>query len=260
MASAPAPPGGNTPWAARYAGELRRVFHDHAKQSPRTLQQHLGPSELGVECDRQVAGKFAALPATNHVTDPWPSIRGTAMHAWAADAFTAENVRRNVARWVAEQRVTPHPDHPGTADLYDAWERALVDHKFLGDTTLQKLRRKAQPPRKYEVQLYLYGRGYRNLGLPVNRVVLAAYPATAGSMDGMYVWEEAITAESETLVDHVLNVETPRRKAYAARIVAGEMGLLDVPASADDDECYFCPFYRPRMQPGDFGCPGARPK
>jgi hypothetical protein len=50
---------------------------EHAARAPRTLQQHLGPSELGVECDRQVAGKMAALPATNHVVDPWPSMVGT---------------------------------------------------------------------------------------------------------------------------------------------------------------------------------------
>jgi hypothetical protein len=205
-----------------------------------------------------VAGKFAGLPSTNRVVDPWPSIRGTAMHAWAAEAFTAENVRRNIARWVAEQKVVPHPDHAGTADLYDAWEHAVVDHKFLGDSTLQKIRRKTDPPRKYEVQLFVYGRGYQLMGLPVNRVVLAAYPATAGTMDGMYVWEREVTAESNALVDHVLYEETPRRRAYAERITAGEMTLLDVPASTDDDECYFCPFYRPHLEPGEFGCPGAR--
>jgi hypothetical protein len=120
MSTAPKSLAGSTPWAARYATELRRVILEHAARAPRTLQQHLGPSELGVECDRQVAGKMAALPATNHVVDPWPSIVGTACHAWAAEAFVGDNLRHGVLRWVAEQRVTPHPDHPGTADLYDA--------------------------------------------------------------------------------------------------------------------------------------------
>src|SRR5688500_1296430 len=86
MAAAPPSLNGNSPWAQRYAKTLRDVFEYHAARAPRTLQQHLGPSELGVMCDRQVAGKLAALPVTNHVSDPWPSIRGTALHAWAADA------------------------------------------------------------------------------------------------------------------------------------------------------------------------------
>ena len=136
MASAPAPLNGSSPWAQRYAAELRRVLTEHAERAPRSLQLHLGPSELGVPCDRQVAGKMAGLPRTNHVADPWPSIRGTALHAYAADAFTADNRRRGLIRWVAEQRVTPHPDHPGTADLYDAAEQAVVDHKFLGESSM----------------------------------------------------------------------------------------------------------------------------
>jgi hypothetical protein len=191
LAAAPASLNGSSPWAARYAVELRRVLLEHAARAPRTLQQHLGPSELGVECDRQVAGKMAALPATNHVLDPWPSMVGTACHAYAADAFTEDNLRSGLLRWVAEQKVTPHPEHPGTADLYDASEQAVVDHKFLGPSSMAKVRK--DPPRKYVVQLLLYGLGYALMGLPVKRVVLAAYPRTAATLDGLYVWETAFT-------------------------------------------------------------------
>jgi hypothetical protein len=189
LAAAPASLNGSSPWAARYAVELRRVLLEHAARAPRTLQQHLGPSELGVECDRQVAGKMAALPATNHVLDPWPSMVGTACHAYAADAFTEDNLRSGLLRWVAEQKVTPHPEHPGTADLYDASEQAVVDHKFLGPSTMAKARKglvdgvpiALLKPRKYVVQLLLYGLGYLRMGLPVKRVVLAAYPRTAAT-------------------------------------------------------------------------------
>lgn len=257
MATTPAPLSGNTPWAARYAAELKRVFHDHAAQAPRTLQEHLGPSEIGVACDRQVAGKFAALPVTNHVTDPWPSIVGTACHAWAADAFTADNQRRNVLRWLAEFKVTPHPDHPGTADLYDAQEFAVVDHKFLGESSMVKVRKR--PPRKYRVQLFAYGQGYRNLGLRVDRVVLAAYPRTGSTLDGMYVWEQPMDDGLE-LLEQVFH-QTQTRRVYAQGILNGELGLMDVPAEPGEDaadECYFCPFYRPQSaKDGGPGCPGA---
>ena len=253
MASAPAPPGGNSAWSSRYAGVLRRVFLDAASRAPRTLQQHLGPSELGVECDRQVAGKFAALPATNHVADPWPSIVGTACHAWAAEAFDADNVRRGVLRWVTENRVTPHPDHPGTADLYDAVELAVVDHKFLGESSMAKIRK--DPPRKYVVQLLLYGQGYRNLGLPVNRVVLAAYPRTGASLDGLYVWERQYSPADDELLIEVFH-QTARRRQYGEAIVRGEISLMDVPAE-DGEECFFCPFFRPQAaKDNGYGCPG----
>ncbi|HSV38718.1 MAG TPA: hypothetical protein VLI04_08160, partial [Nocardioidaceae bacterium] len=238
-------PTGSSQWASIYAGELRRVFLDHAARAPRTLQQHLGPSELGVACDRQVVGKMAALPATNHVVDPWPSIVGTACHAWAEEAFKADNVRRGVLRWIAEQKVTPHPDHPGTADLYDGFEQAVVDHKFLGQSPMQKVRK--SPPRKYRRQLLLYGLGYMRLGLPVRRVVLAAYPRTAASIDGLYVWELEVTTDGFTLLPEILAeledtfAETTRRRALADRLLAQQIRIEDVPTIPDADECYFCP-------------------
>lgn len=254
---------GSSDWASRYAVELRRVFVEHAARAPRTLQQHLGPSELGVECDRQVVGKMAALPTTNHVADPWPSIRGTALHAWAADAFEADNVRRGLARWVAEQRVTPHPDHPGTADLYDAFEGAVVDHKFLGESSMAKVRK--APPRKYVVQLLLYGLGYLRMGLPVHRVALAAYPATGASIDGLYVWERQLTTDGYQLTDEnaelldVVFAQTAERTSTAGALVAGHIRFTDVATSPDDDECFFCPFYRPQTAKDNGpGCAGPR--
>lgn len=273
MSAAPKSVSGSTPWSARYAGELRRVFLEHAARAPRTLQQHLGPSELGVACDRQVAGKMAALPATNHVVDPWPSIVGTACHAWAEGAFMADNLRRG-PRWLAERKVTPHPDHPGTADLYDGQEQAVVDHKFLGATTMQKIRRivaaatwsdrAANWPRHYLVQLLLYGLGYHYLGLPVRRVVLAAYPRTAASLDGLYVADLEFTGEDGQILPEVLQllhqvlyVDTPRRKQQAEGITGGRLQLMQVPSAPDTDTCYFCPFYRPQAaKDGGSGCPG----
>lgn len=262
MAAAPPSMNGNSPWAQRYAKLLRKVLEDYAAQAPRTLQVHLGPSEIGVMCDRQVAGKLAGLPATNHVVDPWPSIRGTALHAWTADAFEADNARYGYRRWAAEVRVVPHPDHSGTADLYDTAELGVVDHKFLGESSLSKVRK--APPRKYVVQLLLYGLGYLNAGLPVKRVVLAAYPATASSLDAMYVWEHITSydgADGE-LLEVVWN-QTARRKEYARQLLAHDnppMALRTVPADTGEDrdtECYFCPFYRPQAKDDAmYGCPG----
>lgn len=255
MSAAPAPLSGSSPWASAYAAELRRVVRSHAAHAPRSQQVHLGPSELGVACARQVAGKLAELPRTNHVADPWPSIVGTAVHAWLADAFAADNTRTGLLRWVPEQRVVPHPDHSGTADLYDAVELAVVDHKCLGTTSLAKVRSAEGPPRKYVVQLLLYALGYRNLGLPVRRVALAAYPRTGSTLDGLYVWEREHTPADDELLDEVFE-QTIIRKDYAELIRAGLMRFRDVPASPSDDECYFCEFYRPESSRGGTGCPG----
>lgn len=269
MATSPAAVNGSSPWASRYAVEIRRVILEHAARAPRTLQQHLGPSELGSPCDRQVAGKMAALPATNHVTDPWPSIVGTALHAWEADAFDADNVRSNVLRWVTEQKVAPHPDHPGTADLYDAVESAVVDHKNLGPSSLQKIRKggvnNCIAPRHYRAQLFLYGLGYVLKGLPVRKVVIAAYPRTGSSLDGLYVRDEDFTSDGYTLLPgpaallSEVFADTTRRRAQADAIMAGQLRFSDVPSAPNDDVCIFCPFFRPQAaHDNGAGCPGPR--
>jgi len=254
--TAPAPLNGSSAWASRYAVELRRVIHEHAAQAPRSLQAHLGPSELGAVCCRQVAAKLAGLPSTNHVADPFPSWRGQALHVAAADAFAGDNERSGEIRWVVEQRVTPHPDHPGTADLYDAREQACVDHKFLSPTSMGKIRAADGPPRHYVVQLLLYAHGYRLMGLPVKRVVLAAYPAAAGSLDGLWVWEREYSAADDVLLAEVF-AQTKARKQWAIKLLTGEATLMDVPATPEDASCYFCSQFRPQSaHDGGAGCPG----
>lgn len=260
MAAAPAPLNGSSPWAVRYAAELRRVVIEHASRSPRSLQLQLGPSEVGVACDRQVVGKMAGLPKTNHVMDPWPSIVGTAVHAWLADAFAAENDRLGAIRWVPEQRVITHPDtsliHPGTGDLYDADEQSVDDHKCLGESSMAKIRRPEGPPRKYVVQLLLYGEGFRRLGLPVKRVALIAWPRTSSSLDGLYVWDREHSAADDQLLTEVFD-QTRTRQQLAIEVHAGRLPINAIPATPDNSECFFCPFYRPQSaKDGGPGCPG----
>ena len=242
---------GNTAWTEVLSVELRDVVRRASAGAARSVQKHLGPSEIGHPCDRQVAGKLAGLPDTNHVSDPWPSVVGTAVHAWLADAFTADN-----PRWLAEARVTPHPEHPGTADLLDLQDGTLIDHKVLGSTTHAKIRKEG-PSRTYRVQVLLYAHGWRLLGIPVRRVAIAAWPRTTSYLNDLYVWGEDLTPETDALVEHVLNVELPRRQAYAQSLLAGAP-LSSVPASPSASDCFFCPFYRPEVarDPSAPGCAG----
>lgn len=249
-----APSNGNTPFAIQYAGELSKVVLEHASQAPRTLQTRLGPSELGQPCDRQVVGKMAGVARTNHVFDPWPSIMGTAGHAWMDAAFSADN-QRHGRRWEPEHKVTPWPGAEGTSDLYDHHKRAVVDHKFLGTSTMAKLKRGGAPV-VYHVQLLLYGLGYRNAGLPVDRVIIAAWPRTKSTIREMYVWDHPWTAEDDALLTRVYRL-TETRRMVAEHVRSGALPLSAVPATPDDDSCFYCPFYRPQAaHDGGLGCPG----
>jgi hypothetical protein len=258
MASAPRSPNASDAWAERYGGELRGIVTRYAARMPRSVQKHLGPSELGHECDRQVVAKMSGSPVTNHVADPWASIMGTAGHAFVADAFDWDNKHNNYLRWLTEARVTPDPGldpHPGTADLYDTYSRCVIDHKFQGDSTRGRLKSKG-PPRHYYVQLLLYRQGYLNLGLPVERVVIVSWPRTKSTLDDMYVWSHVPTPEDDQLVRDVL-AATGFRQYLATLVQAGQFDLMDVPAVPEDNECYFCGLYRPQSaHDGKYGCAG----
>jgi hypothetical protein len=209
-------------------------------------------------CDRQVVGKLAGEPPTNHVVDPWASIVGTAVHAWLAEKFGFENNLNGLPfpRWLTEQRVSPHPSYPGTADLYDTAYKAVVDWKILGPTSMAKVRRPMGPPARYQIQLLLYALGYRNLGLPVERVMLAALPRTEPTLDAMYVWEHVCTAADDVLIEAVLD-KTGTRRQIAGEVMARRIPITAVPITPSDDGCFFCPYYRPQSaRDGGPGCPG----
>ncbi|MHA6626909.1 hypothetical protein ACU61A_15850 [Pseudonocardia sichuanensis] len=257
--SAPPPQlAGNTPWAARYATELRDIVVHYANGSERNLQRHLGPSEIGHLCHRQVAGKLAGLSPTNHILDPWPSIMGTAGHSWMEGCLSSVNTGLGRVRFLTEYRVTPgmgFEGHPGTGDGYDADNEAVIDHKLLGVTSMNKLR-KDGPSRHYFVQFLLYMLGFRALGLPVQRIVLLAWPRTSSSLDGMYVWEHEVTDADFAFLRDVVHPELEYRKQWAVALVTGAAQLMDVPGDTADD-CHFCPFYRPQSaRDGGPGCPG----
>ena len=252
---------GNSEWADRYAKEHIELWDRYAARRPRSLQVHLGPSEIGVECDRQVAGKMAGLSGTNHVVDPWPSTRGTALHSEAERVYSWSN-EVDGFRWLPETRVRGFEMHPGTSDLYDGLWKVVADHKFLGQRSMDKVRSAAGPPRKYIVQMLTYGQGFRNAGLPVDGVVLLAYPATRASLKGdkgLFAWHRPYTPADDALLRQVEG-ELAYRRRWALAIMSGSAELKDVPAVVDEHECYYCPFYRPQSaQDGGVGCPGHSP-
>lgn len=253
---------GNSPWAQRYCQELKEVVIRYADRLPRNVQRHLGPSELGHHCDRQLVGKMAGVSfgsgAGNMLHDPWASIVGTAIHAFLEQAFTWES--GNTGRWIAETKVCPDPaavqPHPGTADLYDIQSRTLVDHKCQSEAIRTRLR-KDGPPFHYYVQMLLYSVGYMLLGYDVQRVVLASWPRTKSTLTDMFCWEHEVTAEDLELVLEVLR-KTEIREQLAALVATGEVSFWDIPATPSTDDCQYCPFFNPAAL-GDGttkGCPG----
>lgn len=268
---------GNTAFAQSYSKELRDVVSRYAARLPRTLQRHLGPSELGHQCDRQLVGKMAGVGHSNasSLHDPWASFVGTAIHAILEDVFawdasaqdpakTPQENGSNPGRWEPERRVTPDPKseapHPGTADLYDWKCKAVVDHKCQSEGVRDKLKRNGPPPH-YFYQMMLYAFGYMNEGFTVERIILVSWPRTKSSMDDIYVYEHVITQED---IDNTIKLleRTAVREELAKAVASGVLDLYDIPMTPSDSDCQYCPYYQPRaaLDPSLKGCPGTAAK
>lgn len=231
---------------------LQQVVRDRASVLPRTLQQAVGPSEIGDDCQRRIAYRLMGLPGPNNNGDPWPSIVGTAVHAWLADAFLLDNERLGRIRWLVEQRVYLTDGISGTCDLYDCWTHRIIDHKILGTTSMSKIKR-GEIPDRYRVQTHLYGYGYRRAGFPVQSVALACFPR-GGFLDGLHIWSEPYDESvAEEALDRLGHLTT-----------AAVLLQLDEPDSPHWSKvphrpgpgCAWCPMWRPGQPADTQGCPG----
>ncbi len=113
-----------------------------ADNAPRSLQRHIGPSQVGTPCDRQLAYYLAGTRESRSFMDPWPSIVGTATHVWLADAMENHNQRLiaegKPPRWHLEKRVSVGLGMSGSCDCFDEVTGTVLDWKILGNTQYAK--------------------------------------------------------------------------------------------------------------------------
>src|SRR4051795_6609936 len=85
-------------------GDLLEVIIRRARNSERSQQKEIGPSEVGMECSRRLALQLLGAPETNKDRDEWPATVGTAVHTWLEGAFKADNDQLTAAgqpaRWL----------------------------------------------------------------------------------------------------------------------------------------------------------------
>lgn len=232
------------------AADIRSVVHAAYRATPRHQQTRLGPSQIGEPCARRLAYGLMHHPAHNESADPWPSIVGTAVHSWLADAFDAANRALGRIRYLVEQRVEVRPGLEGSCDLYDYDTRTIIDHKVLGTTTLAALKQHG-PGAGYRSQVHLYGVGIARLGLPVRHVAIAAYPR-GGLLSGLHVWTEPWNPQiaQAALARHDLILET-----VLALDVDQYPDRYRLVPRTPGHHCTYCRWWRPGPDTGD-GCPG----
>lgn len=257
--------------------DIKNLIRQADSLKPRSLQKALGPSEVGHPCTRKLA--HGTVNATRHAlaaengawtkptaleeglnrfNDPWAAIMGTAAHAWLEDAVKRDNVQRGRVRWISEQEVYVDPRRPklrGTCDLYDVDTASVLDWKVPGKTRHDKYK-KHGPSVTYRAQAHLYGSGYRQLGLPVEKVGIVFLSRSGGLRDA-FLWREDYSQE---LVDGVLtHLESVDQYIEELNLLTTPANFPQVPMVPTDD-CYLCPFYSPGAGLTEpFKCPGKAP-
>lgn len=174
------------------------VFEAAIMAHPRSLQKSIGPSEIGIECDRRILFKLAGVEEPPR-PPAWKPAIGTAVHAQLEEWFEQANFNPvtgelEYTQWVTEQELTVGyvgaTPVTGHSDLFHVPTGTVCDHKIIGDKQLQHYRA-AGPSPVYRVQAHLYGLGFFNHGgWGVPREVMIAFLPRNQELSKAYLWHE----------------------------------------------------------------------
>ena len=232
------------PVEALYKG----VIEDAIAAHPRSQQKRIGPSEIGIECDRRILYKLAGIDEPPR-PPAWKPALGTAMHDQLERWFDATNPTGSLAtlEWVTEWEVTVGKlgagadaiDITGHSDLFHRPTGTVVDHKVVGAKQLTKYRLHG-PSNQYRVQAHLYGKGFTESGgwEPAQHVAISFLPRD-GELGQAYWWQEPYNPH---LAQEALN---RLNSLYGLLQIVGLEAALAAKPLCDDDWCPWCRRERP---------------
>lgn len=232
--------------ASALASTIQQVVSNRAANAPRSKQRAVGLSEIGEACVRRTAYKLLDWNKTNKNSDPWPSISGTAIHSWLAEAFEGEG-----SRYLVEHPVKVNEEVGGTADLFDIEAGMVIDHKCVGATSM-KSRKRDGMTHQQRVQINLYGLGFENQGYTVNKVALAFYPL-GGRLDGLYTIVEKY--DRQLALSALERFDSTQALVWQLDPESNPQAWALIPATTGYN-CIYCPFYLPGSTDLSAGCPG----
>lgn len=251
-------------------GELRQVFMDYEASRPRSLQVRLGPSEIGTPCQQKMARKLAGAPQRPVLEPQWAPWLGTAGHtSMSEEVLPFWNKQLGEDRWAAEDSLEVEPGRDGIdgiyghGDAFDELHGTVVDWKFLGNFSLDKLRaaRRRELPvsewvsPEYRIQTHLYGRGHARKGRNVRWVRLVLFARTSARYDDAEEWTEAY---DPTIAEHAIERYFDTAQLTRELDLEGHPDqIASVPATPSTEACKFCPFHRPDRKVTDWAsCSG----
>lgn len=147
---------------------------------PRNMQQAIGPSEIGSDCQHCVAAKLAGWVQSEEAA--WLPWTGTALHAYLEQVFAPN------PDYLVEHRVNVTDDLAGTCDLFHIPSGTTLDWKYVGITTLRSAKKGPTP--QYRVQAHCYGLGLFRAGYDVKNVSIYYLPRNGMTLKEGIFWSE----------------------------------------------------------------------
>lgn len=230
--------------------ELRDLLVNHEANSPRSVQKIIGPSEIGVACQRRLGYRILNFPQRRDTRVPWAPILGTALHAYIADMLTAHNEQLGRQRWIVEERVWPDDVISGSGDAFDTDTGTVIDWKLVGDNSLAKYRKQMRP--EYRIQAHLYGLGHQRAGRDVRHVRIVCLHRSH-DYDKSWEWTEPYNPQVAAAA---------LERVYATMQLLSDLGVDNTPAlwavvpATPTPDCRYCPYWRPGKPADGTGCPG----
>lgn len=258
---------------AELLAAINAAYHGTA----RNRQTAIGPSQAGHPCARHLLYMAKGHDRTQRFNDPWPSILGTAGHAWLDTALRKANGRDqrpmpNVGRcpvdptgmhnvrddvhcaecrvqiwtpptWITEGRVTVSAEHDlhGNGDAFHVPTGTVVDFKILGTTKFDELR-KTPPDSNY----WTKGDGvtyFRQIQAYGKGFANAGYDVRHVALG---IFGRAKRLDQMFLItwpyDDMVTVHTLARLSAVRLLARAGVEPLALPPTPSEGACFFCPF------------------
>lgn len=184
-----------------FADTVWQKLQDYDASRPRSVQEHLGPSEIADECEKEIAWKVSGAHAGPKRRNPWAweAIQGTAIHAHIEQALAKD------PHWLTEKSLSMGSVTRGTSDAYHIPSGTVVDWKTAGKTVLAEVR-KGGLGYKRMGQGSCYGMGWEDAGFEVRQVCMVFLPRGLSIEDRVGICEPYDRAFAQEVLDRYLRI------------------------------------------------------
>ena len=218
----------------------RMILDAVTQQSDRDKQTKIGPSEIGgcAYCVGHTLSQRTDNPAPDRGDSGfgYAAWIGTMCHYWLEHHLPQRIPYESFPeRKVKVFDLEGYGTIGGTTDLYVPELATTFDWKFPGKWSYDKLKLELRsggtPSSAYRYQQQLYGQGFRNEGLPVEKCVIVFFPRHSNRVEDILFYEEGFNPD-------MVDAAKTRLETIWEWVQEGSLAEIE-----SDPDCYTCSTY-----------------